>query len=259
MNHPFRNILAIAKNTFRETMRDRILLSALVVVIAIIVFSLFIGSISIEQSTRVVVDFGVTAIYLLQVFVAIFIGSMLIYKEIERKTFFLIIPKPITRSQIILGKCLGLTATTFIVTLVSTVALCIILLFKGGAQFFLPIALSMFLSTLEASLLILISILFSSIASPILAAIFTFSIYIAGHASESVRIAIALSEKSVYPTVLKGIYYLLPNLEKFNMRNAIVYGDAIHPQAILYAILYALLYGGLLFFIANILFRKKEF
>lgn len=255
----YRNIFAIAKNTFKETMRDRILLAALAVVIAILFFTLFIGSISIEQNLRVIVDFGTTAIYLLQMFVAIFIGSMLIYKEIERKTFFLIIPKPIRRSEIILGKCLGLTATIFIVALVSSIALFAILIFKGGAEFILPIALSFILSTFEAGIVILISIVFSCITSPILAAVFTLSMYLAGHAGESVRRAIGVNEPNLYTHILQCIYYFLPNLEKFNIRNAIVYGDAIHPYAIFFAILYALLYGGLLFFIAVLLFRKREF
>ena len=81
------NIKTIAKNTFRETIRDRILMSVWFVIIAIILFSLFVGSISHDHNTRIITNFSVTAIYILQVFIAIFVGSMLIYKEIERKTF----------------------------------------------------------------------------------------------------------------------------------------------------------------------------
>lgn len=92
------NTIAIAKNTFRETVRDKILLSAFFVIVAMIVFTVFIASISLEQSTRMIIDFGLTAIYALQVFVAIFIGSMLIYKEIERKTFYLLLPKSVRGS-----------------------------------------------------------------------------------------------------------------------------------------------------------------
>ena len=125
------NIFAIAKNTFRETSRDKILLSGLFVIFAIILFTLFIGSISLDQGVRMIIDFSVTAIYALQMFVAIFIGSMLIYKEIERKTFYLLLPKPITRTEIIIGKCLGLTATTILVTLLSTSVLLMILAIQG--------------------------------------------------------------------------------------------------------------------------------
>src|SRR3989344_2547620 len=113
----FKRIFAIAHNTFRETLRDRILLAVLVVVLALIAFTLFVGSVSLGQDNRMIVDFGLSAIYILQIFVAIFIGSMLIYKEDERKTFFLIIPKPICREEIIIGKCVGLLGPTIAVTI----------------------------------------------------------------------------------------------------------------------------------------------
>ncbi len=181
------HIFTIAKNTFRETMRDRIVLAACALVFIIIGFSLFIGTISIDQDIRMIIDFSLTAIYLLQIFVAIFIGSMLIYKEVERKTFFLILPKPIKIEAIILGKCLGLTATTVVVTAVSTIALYAMLYFKGGHIFFVPILTSVILSTIESSLIILISILFSGMTSPILSAIYTIGFFLIGHSASIYR------------------------------------------------------------------------
>ena len=168
-----KRILAIARNTFRETLRDRILWSALVVMLALIAFSIFIGSVSLGQETRMIIDFGLTAIYLLQIFVAVFIGSMLIFKEVERKTFFLIIPKPIHREEIIIGKCLGLSMTTLAVTALSTFALCAILFLKGVHGFYLPILFAVLLSIFESVILIMVSILFSGLTSPILSAVYT--------------------------------------------------------------------------------------
>lgn len=252
------NIFTIAHNTFRETIRDRILLAAVAVVIAIIGFSLFISSISLEQNARMIVDFGVTAIYLLQIFVAVFIGSMLMYKEIEQKTFFLILPKPIRRYEIILGKTLGLTFTTISVTLVSTIALFVILFFKDGAQYFVPIIISTILSTLESVILILLSILFSSFVSPILSAIFTIVIYLVGHSGDSLRTLITLNHNLFGDVILKIIYYILPNLNKFNIRNDIVYESSINLYGLLLAILYTILYGGIIFFIAHKQFKKRE-
>ncbi|MDQ5962615.1 MAG: hypothetical protein QG653_422 [Patescibacteria group bacterium] len=252
-------IFTIAQNTFRETMRDRILLAALAVVLIIIAFTLFIASISIEQDVRMIVDFGTSAIYILQIFVAIFIGSMLMYKEVEQKTFFLILPKPIRRYEIILGKALGLTATTFTVTLLSTLALFAILLTKGATLFVVPILLSVFLSTLEAMILILISIVFSGFTSPILSAIYTIVFFLAGHAGESLRPLIMFPQSTVIEVVARGIYYLLPNLEKFNIRNDIVFGDIPNATSIIFSLLYALFYASLLFFVASVTFKKKEF
>lgn len=254
-----RNILAIAHNTFRETIRDKILLSAFVVILAIIVFTLFIASISLEQSTRMIVDFGVTAIYVLQMFVAIFMGSMLIYKEIERRTFFLILPKPIKPAEIIIGKCAGLTLTTVMVTLLSTAALFIILAIKGDFSHYLPILLSVFLSTLEAILIIMISILFSGLTSPILSAVYTISIFLAGHSSDALRAIFVRSEYPFAQLLAKAAYYLFPNLEKFNIRNDIVYGLVPTLPIFTLIVVYGVCYIALVFLLANILFKKRDF
>ncbi len=253
------NILAIAKNTFRETVRDRILLSAFFVIVAIIVFTLFIASISLEQSTRMIVDFSVTAIYALQIFVAIFIGSMLIYKEIERKTFYLILPKPINQLEIIIGKCLGLTLTTIAVTLLSTSVLYLILFIQSGQIFFWPILISVLLSTFESILLILISILFSGITSPILASVSTIAIFIIGHAEGIFRYMFMTTQIPAVEYVAKAVYYVLPNFEKFNIRNDIIHGIVPSFTMVIIAMLYAFSYALLLLVITQAAFKKKDY
>lgn len=254
-----KRIFAIAHNTFRETLRDRILWSVLVVMLALIFFSLFVGSISLGQDPRMIVDFGLTAVYLLQIFVAIFIGSMLIYKEVERKTFFLIIPKPIRREEIILGKCLGLSATTVVVTTLTTLTLCGILFLRGIGGFYVPIILSVALSVLESTILILVSILFSGLTSPILSAVYTIAFFLVGHSSAILRSLIELQTSFFSEYALKAAYYILPNLEKFNIRNEVVYGTIPDGRGVVAAVLYALCYGVLLFLLARAMFSKKEF
>jgi ABC-type transport system involved in multi-copper enzyme maturation permease subunit len=253
------NILAISKNTFRETVRDRILLSAFFVIVAMIIFTVFIASISLEQSTRMIIDFSTTAIYALQIFVAIFIGSMLIYKEIERKTFYLLLPKPITHIEVIIGKCLGLTLTTVVVTLLSTIVLFAILLLKGGELFFWSILISVFMSTLEAVLLILISILFSGITSPILASVSTVAIFIIGHAEGIFRYMFVTTKIPFVAAITKAVYYVFPNLEKFNTRNDIIHGIIPSHLTITVSILYATSYALLLLLITQATFRKKDY
>lgn len=253
------NILAIAKNTFRETSRDRILLSAFFVIVAMILFTLFLASISLGENTRMIIDFSMTAIYALQMFVAIFIGSMLIYKEIERRTFYLILPKPISRTEIIIGKCVGLTLTTVLVTLLSTAVLYAILFIKTGEFYFYPILLSVFLSTLEAILLILISMLFSGITSPILAALSTTAFFFIGHAEDTFRYIFMTTHSPSVEFITRSIYYILPNFEKFNIRNEIIQGTLPTLSMILVATLYALTYAILLLIITQIAFKKKDF
>lgn len=254
-----KHIFAIAKNTYRETMRDRILLAALAVVFLMIMFSLFIASISVDQDIKMIVDFGITSIYILQIFVAIFMGSMLIYKELERKTFYLIIPKPIRKESIIIGKCLGLTAATTVVTVVSTLALFAILFFKGGNLFFVPILISVFFSILESMLLILLSILFSSITSPTLSAVYTVGFFLIGHSSEIIRKLMIEDISPLRYHVLQVTYYFLPNLEKFNIRNDVVYNQTPTLAVFMLTLLYAFVYASIIFLLARNSFKKKEF
>lgn len=251
-------ILAVAKNTFRETMRDRILLSALAVIIAIILFTLFIGSISLDQSARIITNFSVTAIYILQIFVAVFIGSMLMYKEIERKTFYLIFPKPVTRTQIVIGKCLGLSATTLLVTFICTLFLFGLLAFKGGTAFFVPIIISTLLTSVEAMLLILISLLFSSFTSPILAAVATITLYFVGHASDIFQYIFKTTESPSLEAVTSAIYHILPNLEKFNIRNDIVYNSLPAMPSIALSLVYASVYAVFLLYLTHLIIKKKD-
>jgi ABC-type transport system involved in multi-copper enzyme maturation permease subunit len=255
-----RNTITIAKNTLKEALRDRILLAALFLSLFIIMFSVFIGSISLDQNIRMIIDFSLSAIYILQVFVAIFVGSMLMYKEIERRTFFLIIPKPISMNAIILGKCLGLTIATTLVSAFSTIVLIIMLLIKGqGLLFAYPIILSVLLSLVESTVLILITMLFSSFTSPILSAVYTIGIFLIGHSGEFIRYLIAYTESTTKQYILQGAYYLLPNLEKFNIRNEVVYNTLPSGTSILLSALYGFAVMTLLFLLTKMCLEKKEY
>ncbi len=229
------------------------------VILAIILFSLFIGSISHDNSIRIITNFGVTAIYLLQVFIAIFVGSMLIYKEIERKTFYLIIPKPVSRLAIVLGKCLGLIATTTLVTLLSTLFLLVVVILNGGNSYIPGILLSTFLGLAEAGLLVLVSLLFSSLTSPILAFLSTIVIYLTGHAGSIFEYIFMTTSTPIIEVLMKAVYHILPNLEKFNIRNDIVYGTLPTLSMVGVSLLYGLIYGAFLLFLTVLVFRRKDF
>jgi ABC-type transport system involved in multi-copper enzyme maturation permease subunit len=109
-------IHAIAINTFREAVRDRVLYGVLGFACAVLLFTLAVAELSLHQQERVIADVGLASISLFSVIVAIFLGSSLLYKEIERKTLYVILPKPIRRGEFLLGKYLGIffTAATFV-------------------------------------------------------------------------------------------------------------------------------------------------
>jgi ABC-type transport system involved in multi-copper enzyme maturation permease subunit len=135
-------ILAVAVNTFREAVRDRVLNGVLGVALAVLVFTLALAEVSLDQRRRIVLDIGLASISLFSVVMAVFLGSSLLYKEIERKTLYVILPKPIRRHEFLLGKYLGIVITVFVfVAIMGAVQLCVATLQAGGASVELVVAL----------------------------------------------------------------------------------------------------------------------
>jgi Cu-processing system permease protein len=128
-------IVAVAVNTFREAVRDRVLNGVLGVALAVLVFTLALAEVSLDQRSRIVLDIGLASISLFSVVMAVFLGSSLLYKEIERKTLYVILPKPIRRHEFLLGKYLGIVITVFVfVAIMGAVQLCVAALQVGGAS-----------------------------------------------------------------------------------------------------------------------------
>jgi ABC-type transport system involved in multi-copper enzyme maturation permease subunit len=254
-----RHSIVIAKNTFKETVRDRIILGSVIIAVLTMLVSFFVGTISLDQDVRIIIDLSLTAIYLLQIFIAIFIASSLVHKEIERKTFFLILPKPIDRQSVILGKGLGLLLTVTVVTLITSSALAALLTIKGALSFFPYVALALFFSSLEVVLLILVAFMFSLLSSPILSALFTVAIFLVGHSGSIIQTIVEKTTSIPTKVVLEAVYYVLPNLEKFNLRNEVVYKIVPDIKVFVFAVSYVFIYGVILFYVNRLLFQKKEF
>jgi ABC-type transport system involved in multi-copper enzyme maturation permease subunit len=109
-----RSVVAVAVNTFREAVRDRVLNGVLGIATAVLIFTLVLAEVSLDQQRRIVLDVGLASISIFSVVVAVFLGSSLLYKEIERKTLYVILPKPIRRHEFLLGKYFGIALTVFV-------------------------------------------------------------------------------------------------------------------------------------------------
>lgn len=251
-------ILTIAKNTFRETIRDKILYVILAFAILIIISTIFFGSISLDQDIKVIKDLGLAGIFLFGIIIAIFVGTNLVHKELDKRTIFLIFSKPITKYEFVLGKFFGIALTLFLVTLAMAAVFLIILAIKKTAiELILVEALAW--GYLELLIIAAISIMFSSLTSPIASTIYTICLFIIGHASNSFLYLIAQTDSAILAGILKTIHYIIPNFEKFNIRNSAIVGIGISGEQVLYTILYALVYIILALTIANFLLKKQEF
>jgi len=250
------NITTIAKNTFKETIRDRILYAILAFAILFIASTVVFGSLSLGEDIKVIKDFGLAGIYIFSIIITIFLGVSLIYKEIEKNTLYLILSKPISKSQLIIGKYFGLLLSVTLTTLLMTAVYLIVVATKGGG-FDAGSLLAVLLNLFEISIFISISILFSTLFTPLLGTIFSIIILYVGHSLDTL-LRFADKSESISGYLVYPVYYLLPNLEKFNIRNLVVHGDMVSTPEYLLTILYAIIYSIILLSIAKISLEKEE-
>lgn len=253
-----RNILAIAQNTFRESIRDRILYVIFVFAVLMLVASLLAGSISLDQDVKVIKDFGLASIFLFSTLMAVFIGTNLVYKEIDKRTIFLILSKPIKRSEFIVGKFAGLALTMLAIIAIMTIFfLALVRIKTGGWDPLLLEAIA--LNYIELLIIIALTITFSAFTAPLSSAVYAVLVFLIGHSMSTIW-HIAISSSNVFlKYTLEGVYYIFPNLEKFNVRNTVSYGIGLSGEQALWSIGYALIYVVFLLFMAVVILRRQEF
>ena len=192
-----RKIWAIAENTFREAIRDRILYLLLAFALLFMGSAQVLSLLTVGGEEKIIKDLGLDSISLFGVLTSIFIGVALVSKEIERRTIFTIITKPIHRYQFLLGKFCGLGLTLLVNTAVMTLWFYFILLLKGYAD--ARLLLAVFLIFLELLLVTAFTVLFSSFTTPILSTLFSLSLYLVGHLTWSLKL---LEERVASPRYL---------------------------------------------------------
>jgi ABC-type transport system involved in multi-copper enzyme maturation permease subunit len=256
----WRRVVAIARNAFREAVRDRVLYNLVVFVLLLIAGAIFLGELSAGQEAKIIVDLGLSAILLFGVFIAIFVGVGLVYKEIERRTLYAILSKPIGRGEFLLGKYLGLCLTLLVNVAIMGVGLSLALLYvkRGWDPLVVRIWPAILLIYVELMILTGVAMLFSAFSSPALSALLTFFVFVIGHFSSDLK-TLANSMGSA-PTrwFFAGLYYLLPNLANYNAITTAAHGQVPEARAIIAAVGYGLIYIGVLLAATTLVFRRRN-
>jgi len=250
---------AIAANGFREVIRDRILyfigFFALLMVIAL----RLLPQISVGADEKILLDLSLGGIGLLSAVVAIFVGTGLINKEIEKRTVLVLIPKPITRAELMIGKHLGLSAVLVVLVAVMGVIGFGLLSLNGISYPHGAIALSLLYLVIELSLLVAVALLFGVFTSSILATLLSFGVYLVGHFSRDLLELGNLSDNASVKTFTQTLYLILPDLSRLNFRNEAVYGLLPNVGDLLSNALYGILYTILLLAVATLIFSRRQF
>jgi ABC-type transport system involved in multi-copper enzyme maturation permease subunit len=254
-------IAAIARNAFREAVRDRVLYNLVLFVLLLIGSAIFLGELSAGQEVKITIDLGLSAMLLFGAFIAIFVGVGLVYKEIERRTLYAILSKPIGRGQFLLGKYLGLCLTLLINVAIMGIGVsaALIYLHRGWDPLVVKIWPAILLIYFELTILTGVALLFSSFSSPALSALLTFFVFIIGHFSDDLN-ALAKSSSSAAARVLfRALYYLLPNLTHYSVITPTAHGIAPDAGAVGLAAAYAVVYSAVLLAAATLIFGRRNF
>ncbi len=257
--HPFRRILVISKNTFREAVRDRILYNLVVFVLLITASAVVLGELTFGQEARTIVNIGLNAMLLFGAFISIFVGVSLVSKEIEKRTVYAIFSKPVKRSEFVIGKYLGLCLTLLVNVAVMAVGVSLALLYVGGGSMAGSIWGAIFLIFLELTIITAVAILFSSFSSPSLSALLTFLVFIIGHMSASLRDLAAAMGSRFASIIFDGVYYLLPNLSHYSFRTEAANGLTPSGSMIGGAVLYAVAYVAIVLTVSILIFSRRNF
>lgn len=251
-------ILAICENTFKEGLRQKTLLILVVFAVLVIVISAFLEPFALGEVSKIVRDIGLAATSFFSVLVVIIIGSALIRKDIEKRTIFTVITKPVKRSEIIIGKFIGLLLLIIIIQVMMTIIQQLaIFIFEG--MFDLTLLLALPFSLIEIMILLGILLIFSSFSSPTLSAIMGVIFYIIGHASPDLKLFADQSKIPIMKYITYGFYYILPNLENFNYRLEIVHKLPLYADQLTFSIVYGMIYTIFLVYLTILVFEGREF
>ena len=259
---------AIALNTFREATRNRVLYVLVLFAVGLMGFSIVLGELSLHEEVRVIKDIGLAGISLVGLVIALFLGVNLLSKELDKKTVYFVIPKPLHRHEFLLGKFLGLAVTLVVLVVLMAAILGMVLAFEGGSHD-LALVRAEILVLCELLLVTAVALLFSSFSSPYLSAMFTGSLWIIGRNSAELR-AFATSKKlegTPLGTLLEGAAAVLPDFHLFYVSGASLGGAApvsVHDSFVGWgyiaeAGLYAALYGGVCLLLAMVLLARRDF
>ena len=250
-------ILAVARNTFRESVRDKVLYVLLFFAAAAILGSKAIGWISIGQDIKIMKDISLAAVLVFGVLIAIFVGTNLVYKEIDKRTLYTILARPVRRYEFVVGKYLGLAFVLGLVTAGMTTVATLYILALGGqvtaSYFFAAI-----LIYAELLLITAFAVLLSSLTSPILGALIVFSVFLFGHATGILVSLPKQIEGTFAKHVLNALYYVVPNLNNFNIRAEAANGVAVAWAYVGWALVYGAAYTFILLILAALAFENKD-
>jgi ABC-type transport system involved in multi-copper enzyme maturation permease subunit len=262
---------AIALNVFRESVRDKVLYNLVLFAIILMAASYLIGQLTAGQDVKIIKDLGLSATSLFGLFIAVFIGIGLVSKEVERRSVYSLLAKPIHRYQMVVGKYAGLVLTLIVNVAIMAAAQYVVLAYMGwgvspdvqrawDAPALDPAILkAVVLILVELMVITAIALFFSTFSTPILSAAFTFGFFVVGHFSTDLRNFEQVVDSPAAAKLARGLYWILPNLAQFDVKTQVVHAQPVPLGYMLVTSAYAVLYIAVLLVAAVVIFSRRDF
>ena len=252
-------IYYIASNTFREAVRDRVLYNLIAFALLLSGAAVLVGQISIDIERLVVINLGLTAVSLFGLVIAIFIGIGLVSKEIEKRTLYTVLSRPVQRWEFIAGKFFGLSGTLVVNTFFMAIGVFAALLYVSHPMHpsDASILVALYFIVLQFLIITALALFFSSFSSPLLSAVFTFSLFVIGTFAEDLR-GFAAKAHGLTRWLATGAAYVVPNFSALNVINQVAHGEAVSSQLVLFNTFYALVYAIAVVAGATLIFERRS-
>lgn len=258
-------IIAIAQNTFKEAIRDKILYGFLFFAVCIILFSLVLGQLSLGQQLRTTIDVGLFGISLFSVLISIFIGINLLNKEIQKRTIYPVLSKPVSRPAYLMGKFLGIAMVLFVQICLMLMVFFPLVYLQGGTVTF-GLVVAVILIYFEVLVMISMALFFTSFSSSFLSGIFCLGLFIAGRNANLIGELAKQEKLEAFAPLFNGVSTVLPNLYLFYPSGKIVEGAfaTVHSQFISSGYLFSTLAYGVavclaFLFAAIVVLQRRDF
>lgn len=264
-------IARIAVSVFRESVRDKVFYNLVLFALILVAASLLLGQLTAGQEVKIIKDLGLAATAVFGLFIAIFVGIGLVSKEVERRSIYSLLAKPITRTQLLLGKYCGLLLTLFINIVVMTSALFVVLAVMNAmsspearaawdAPALDPALLKAIgLIFVELMVVTAIALFFSTFSSPLLSAALTFGLYVIGHFNADLRNFEHIIDSTAITWLARTAYFLLPNLSPFDVKAQVVHAQPVAWGYLGLTVTYAVAYVAATLTAASWIFGRRDF
>jgi Cu-processing system permease protein len=255
-----KRVAVVALNTFREAVRDRVLYNLVFFALLMIAAAILVGQISIGIEQSVIVSLGLSAISLIGLLISVFIGVALVSKEMDKRTLYALLSKPVRRWEFLLGKFGGLVLTLAVNTAAMALGLILAMLYvKHSVEHSdAAVLIAVYFIWLKLALIVALALLFSCFTTPLLAILFTTGMYIVGLYVQELRDLPVEVLSPAMSAFTKWLSYLLPNFENFNVMALAAHGRAVPGSLILQNTLYALVYCVIVLTAAAAVFSRRN-